>query len=86
MTAAFADATSSAPTAADVVMSARGITKVYGVTRALKGVDFDIRRGKVTVLFGENGAGKSTLMKILSGVETPTDGVLELDGDRKSVV
>jgi erythritol transport system ATP-binding protein len=81
VTAAFADATSSAPTAADVVMSARGITKVYGVTRALKGVDFDIRRGKVTVLFGENGAGKSTLMKILSGVETPTDGVLELDGE-----
>jgi erythritol transport system ATP-binding protein len=68
-------------TASDVVMSARGITKVYGVTRALKGVDFDIRRGKVTVLFGENGAGKSTLMKILSGVETPTDGVLELDGE-----
>jgi erythritol transport system ATP-binding protein len=70
-----------AATASDVVMSARGITKVYGVTRALKGVDFDIRRGKVTVLFGENGAGKSTLMKILSGVETPTDGVLELDGE-----
>jgi erythritol transport system ATP-binding protein len=64
-----------------VVMSARGITKVYGPTRALKGVDFDIRRGAVTVLFGENGAGKSTLMKILSGVESPTSGVLVLDGE-----
>ncbi|MET0297769.1 MAG: sugar ABC transporter ATP-binding protein, partial [Microbacterium sp.] len=64
-----------------VVMRARGITKVYGPTRALKGVDFEIRRGTVTVLFGENGAGKSTLMKILSGVETPTSGILELDGD-----
>jgi erythritol transport system ATP-binding protein len=63
-------------------MTARGITKVYGATRALKGVDFDIRRGAVTVLFGENGAGKSTLMKILSGVETPTSGVLELDGEQ----
>nr|WP_315266989.1 sugar ABC transporter ATP-binding protein [Microbacterium lemovicicum] len=63
-----------------VVMSARGITKIYGPTHALKGVDFDIRRGAVTVLFGENGAGKSTLMKILSGVETPTSGSLELDG------
>ena len=31
-------------------------------------MNFDIRRGKVTTLFGENGAGKSTLMKILSGV------------------
>jgi erythritol transport system ATP-binding protein len=52
------------------------------VTRALKGVNFDVRRGKVTVLFGENGAGKSTLMKIMSGVTTPTDGHLELDGER----
>ena len=62
-------------------MRAREITKVYGATHALKGVDFDIRPGTVTVLFGENGAGKSTLMKILSGVETPTSGSLELDGE-----
>lgn len=74
--------TPAAVTDADaVVMSARGITKVYGPTHALKGVDFDIRRGAVTVLFGENGAGKSTLMKILSGVETPTAGTLILDGE-----
>jgi erythritol transport system ATP-binding protein len=65
----------------DVVMRAVDITKNYGPTRALKGVDFEIRRGTVTVLFGENGAGKSTLMKILSGVETPSSGVLELDGE-----
>ncbi|MBT2486486.1 MULTISPECIES: sugar ABC transporter ATP-binding protein [unclassified Microbacterium] len=64
-----------------VVMTARGISKVYGATHALKGVDFDIRAGAVTVLFGENGAGKSTLMKILSGVETPTAGTLTLNGE-----
>ncbi|MBM0237561.1 sugar ABC transporter ATP-binding protein [Micromonospora sp. ATA32] len=64
----------------DVVLRAVEITKTYGVTRALKGVNFEVRRGKVTVLFGENGAGKSTLMKILSGVERPTSGHLELDG------
>jgi len=67
--------------AGNVVMSAVGITKTYGGTRALKGVDFDIREGTVTVLFGENGAGKSTLMKILSGVETPTTGSILLDGE-----
>ncbi|MFP6561144.1 sugar ABC transporter ATP-binding protein [Paraburkholderia sp. B3] len=66
----------------DVVLSARDIVKSYGGVHALKGVNFDIRRGKVTTLFGENGAGKSTLMKILAGVETPTSGHIELDGER----
>ena len=67
-----------------VVLKARGITKEYGVTKALKGVDFDVRAGKVTTLFGENGAGKSTLMKILSGVEQPTSGTLEINGEMVS--
>ena len=65
----------------DVVLAARNVVKTYGGTQALKGVNFDIRRGRVTTLFGENGAGKSTLMKILSGVETPTSGAIELDGE-----
>ena len=64
----------------EVVLSARSVVKSYGAIDALKGVDFDIHRGKVTTLFGENGAGKSTLMKILSGVERPTSGVITLDG------
>ncbi|MGO1627808.1 sugar ABC transporter ATP-binding protein [Microbacterium sp.] len=65
----------------DVVLEARDIVKTYGGTRALKGVNFEIRRGTVTTLFGENGAGKSTLMKILSGVEQPTSGEIVLDGE-----
>ncbi|MBK0332399.1 sugar ABC transporter ATP-binding protein [Brachybacterium sp. MASK1Z-5] len=65
----------------DVVLEAREVVKTYGGTRALKGVDFTVRRGSVTTLFGENGAGKSTLMKILSGVEQPTSGQILLDGD-----
>jgi erythritol transport system ATP-binding protein len=70
-----------APRDGAVVLQAVDIAKTYGVTRALKGVNFEVRRGKVTVLFGENGAGKSTLMKILSGVEKPTAGQLILDGE-----
>ena len=72
------------PALADAVLAARGIAKSYGSIHALKGVDFDIHRGKVTTLFGENGAGKSTLMKILSGVVAPTSGSIELDGERVS--
>jgi erythritol transport system ATP-binding protein len=64
----------------EIVLAARDIVKTYGNTQALKGVKFDIHRGRVTTLFGENGAGKSTLMKILSGVETPTSGTIVLDG------
>ena len=65
---------------ADAILSARAVTKSYGSTHALKGVNFDIHRGKVTTLFGENGAGKSTLMKILAGVTTPTSGRIEYEG------
>lgn len=65
----------------EIVLSAHDVSKVYGNTHALKGVDFSIRRGSVTTLFGENGAGKSTLMKVLSGVITPTSGAIELDGE-----
>ena len=44
----------------EVVLSARNVSKSYGNVHALKNVNFDIHRGKVTTLFGENGAGKST--------------------------
>ena len=83
MTAGTVEAGPAATPGADgeVVLRAVDIAKTYGVTRALKGVNFEVRRGQVTVLFGENGAGKSTLMKILSGVEQPSAGQLVLDGE-----
>src|SRR3990170_2624919 len=65
----------------DVVLRAVEITKHFDGVHALRGVNFDIRAGQVTVLFGENGAGKSTLMKILAGVQPPSSGHLELDGE-----
>lgn len=69
-----------APVTGEVVLEAVNVVKTYGATRALKGVGFSVHRGQVTTLFGENGAGKSTLMKILSGVEQPTDGQIVLNG------
>lgn len=79
------DATSASPVAravdGSVVMRAIDISKSFGGVQALKSVNFDIRAGRVTVLFGENGAGKSTLMKILCGVQPPTSGAIELDGE-----
>ena len=64
----------------DIILRARGVTKLYPGTVALNAVDFDIRRGKVNVLIGENGAGKSTLMKILAGVEQCSSGELLYEG------
>jgi ribose transport system ATP-binding protein len=57
-----------------------GIAKSFGSTRALVGVDLEVRRGEVHALVGENGAGKSTLMKVLSGAIQPDAGSMVLDG------
>jgi ribose transport system ATP-binding protein len=58
----------------------RAISKTFGPTRALKGVDLAVEAGSVHALLGENGAGKSTLMKILSGAYRPDSGVIRLEG------
>ena len=65
---------------ADLILAARGITKSFGRVEALRGADFDVRRGEVVALMGDNGAGKSTLVKVLSGVHSADDGVISLDG------
>lgn len=58
-----------------------GITKSYGATQALKGVDFAIRAGQVHGLCGQNGAGKSTLVKIITGLIRPDSGTMRLGGN-----
>jgi ribose transport system ATP-binding protein len=57
-----------------------GISKSFGSTRALDGVDLDVLRGEIHALVGENGAGKSTLMKIFSGAVRPDAGEMALEG------
>lgn len=56
------------------------ISKSFPGVKALSDVSVDFYPGEVHALLGENGAGKSTLIKILSGVYTPTEGQVLLDG------
>ena len=63
-----------------VVLSAKGVVKRFGGVQALRGVDFELNVGEIHALLGENGAGKSTLMNLLSGVHTPDEGEIFIDG------
>lgn len=64
----------------------RGLKKYYqmgGVTvRALDGLDLDIESGTFTVVMGPSGSGKSTLLYLLGGLDRPTDGHIEVGGQR----
>jgi heme exporter protein A len=57
-------------------IEARGLTKTWGPTRALAGVDLDLNAGVCTAIEGPNGAGKSTLVGLLSLLSRPTKGKL----------
>jgi ribose transport system ATP-binding protein len=64
------------------VVRLRGISKEFPGVKAVDGVNLEILPGEVHALAGENGAGKSTLMKILSQVERPTEGEVEISGEK----
>ena len=64
---------------AGVALSVSGIGKTY-TQPVLSGIDLTLNRGEVLALTGENGAGKSTLSKIIGGLETPTTGQMQFNG------
>jgi ribose transport system ATP-binding protein len=59
----------------------RSLSKSFGGTQALRGVDLSVLPGEVHGLLGENGSGKSTLVKILVGFHDPDEGELLIDGE-----
>ncbi|MDR7233618.1 sugar ABC transporter ATP-binding protein [Agrococcus sediminis] len=66
---------------ADVpALALANLTKRFGPTEVLKGVDLALHSGRVTALLGANGAGKSTLIKVLAGVHAPSGGDVMLAG------
>ncbi|HET6563182.1 MAG TPA: amino acid ABC transporter ATP-binding protein [Marmoricola sp.] len=59
-----------------------GLRKTYGHNEVLRGVDLDLHKGEVIVLFGRSGSGKSTLLRCINFLEDPTEGTVEIGGER----
>jgi len=66
------------------MIEVRNVSKTYRSgnveTKALKGVNFTVKKGEFVAIMGPSGSGKSTLMHILGALDTPTDGEYILDG------
>ena len=62
------------------ILSASNISKSFIGVRALNNIDITINAGEIHCLAGENGCGKSTLVKCISGVYTPDEGTIKIEG------
>ncbi len=65
---------------ADAIVAVRGLDKSYESTEALRGIDLDFPRGKLTSLLGPSGCGKTTLLKIIAGLLDADAGTVTVDG------
>jgi ABC-type multidrug transport system ATPase subunit len=63
------------------VLTASGLTKLYGGTLALVGVDLVVRSGELLLVRGANGSGKSTLLRLLAGLASPSAGHVTVTGE-----
>jgi putative ABC transport system ATP-binding protein len=70
---------------ADGIIQAQGVVKIYDTgnakLRALKGIDFAVRRGEMVAVMGPSGCGKTTLLNCLSGLDDVDEGIIWLDGN-----
>ena len=63
------------------MVETRGIKKYYGDVAAVNGIDLIIKEGEFLVLLGPSGCGKTTLLRMIAGLETPSEGELVISGE-----
>jgi ribose transport system ATP-binding protein len=63
----------------ETVLQIRNVTHSFGSVRALRNINFDLKRGEIHAIAGENGAGKSTLMNVIDGILQPDSGEILID-------
>jgi ABC-type polar amino acid transport system ATPase subunit len=66
----------------DAVVRVQGLHKSFGSLEVLRGIDMEVDRGEVVVIFGRSGSGKSTLLRCVNFLEDPTEGTIEVAGIR----
>jgi putative ABC transport system ATP-binding protein len=64
------------------LIEARGITKSFGQTQALRGASVAVAAGEILAVMGPSGSGKSTLLHCLAGIFSPDEGEIVFDGQR----
>ena len=66
------------------ILETKGLKKYYGeeptIVKALDGVDLEIEQGSFTAIVGKSGSGKSTMLHMIGGLDTPTEGSIQVAG------
>ncbi|MDR6999527.1 amino acid ABC transporter ATP-binding protein [Neobacillus niacini] len=62
------------------MISIKGLYKQFDHLEVLKGIDIEVEKGKVVVIIGPSGSGKTTMLRCLNVLETPTKGVISIEG------
>jgi spermidine/putrescine transport system ATP-binding protein len=64
----------------DTLVSFEGVVKTFGAFVAVKKLDFEIKKGEFLAIMGSSGCGKTTTLRMLAGLEAPSEGVIRLSG------
>jgi ABC-type polar amino acid transport system ATPase subunit len=64
------------------IVRVEGLHKSFGHLDVIRGVDMEVEKGEVVVIFGRSGSGKSTLLRCVNMIEDPTEGTIEVSGVR----